>query len=97
MVDEIVESAEEKAIRMKKEYTDRLRDEYIAVETEKNPDFIFNEDLWADRPRWSDEIEQRPPKSIKPQHMQSVFPPGSVVPYVVVAAIVAIVLLIVLF
>jgi hypothetical protein len=97
MADEITETPEEKAIRLKKEYTDKFRDEYIAAEFEKNPDFVFDEAQWAGRPVWSDEIEFGAPKNPKLRHMQAAFPPGSAVPYLIAAAIVAIILLIFLF
>jgi hypothetical protein len=92
-----IETPEEKAIRIKKEYTDRLREEYIAAESEKNPDFVFDESLWAGKPAWSDEIEMSAPKNAKIMHMQAAFPPGSAVPYLIAAAIVAIILLVLLF
>jgi hypothetical protein len=97
MVDEIVETPEEKAIRLKKGYTEKAKDEYIVAQLAINPDFVFDEGQWKDRPIWSDEITQGAPKNVPPKHMLSIFPSGSVVPYVVAAALVAIILLIVLF
>jgi hypothetical protein len=87
----------EEAIRRKKEYTDRLRDEYIAAESEKNPDFVFDEGQWAGRPIWSDEIQVGSPKNAKVPRMQEMFPPGSAVPYLIAVSIVAIILLVLLF
>jgi hypothetical protein len=96
MTDEIVETPEEKAIRMKQEYTTRLKDEYISAQLALDPNFVFDEALWADRPVWSDEVEPRYPKNVPIGNMLSIFPPGSVVPYLVAIAIIAVILLVAL-
>lgn len=77
------------------DYEAKAKQDYIDTQKLNDPAFEFSEVGWVGRPVWSNTISVRPPMGVKPDvSLQPIFPKGSAVPYFILFAVLATVLIV---